>query len=265
MGSVGIGQLIHRLIQFNETQTKRPENNNMEFWRTFVGDFFTESSIFKYIVWNDKETRTFELPTKVLPRFFKLSYDGGMREMTYVLENPREYSMDSRTYLMNCTRTKMICVFDGSQVVTNGHLRVTFTQDLKILCWEFDAHKHQVLIPRTFLESNLAALTSQLENHYNSFPNSSAGGKSNNINQSTGASGSTGNISQMHVLPQPPVNEYGITSQVMRCYEIAEVIASMEDLMDFSAVMGVSPMETLPSFTSRHVLKPPPNQDFHYK
>jgi len=239
-GPIGIGQLILKLLQFNENQTKRPENNSIDFWRSFVAEFFTEDAIFKYHVWSDKETRTFEMPTKVLPRFFKLNYDSGAREVVYLMDNPREYSIENHTYLINCTRARIVTTFDNVQVNTIGHLRVIFTRELKILSWEFEAHKHEEFFPRIVLENYISK-------HMN-------GATPTSSSPSTSSSPNGSNANGTASIPPSPANEYGMMPQIMRCYEIAEVIVSMEDLMDFSTLYGSSPMESLGDFSSQRTL-----------
>jgi len=63
-------------------------------------------------------------------------------------------------------------------------------------------------------------------------------------------------VHNMIQLPATMVNEYGFQSHLMRYFEVAEVIESMEDLMAFTSFAGCSPQESLRDFATRNVPKP---------
>ncbi|KAE9621436.1 putative LIM-domain binding protein/SEUSS [Lupinus albus] len=52
-------------------------------------------------------------------------------------------------------------------------------------------------------------------------------------------------------LEAPLVNELGYTKRYVRCLQIAEVVNSMKDLIDYSTNSGTGPMESLANFTRR--------------
>eukprot|EP01125_Pyxidicula_operculata_P011301 TRINITY_DN3700_c0_g1_i2.p1 TRINITY_DN3700_c0_g1~~TRINITY_DN3700_c0_g1_i2.p1 ORF type:complete len:377 (-),score=67.13 TRINITY_DN3700_c0_g1_i2:530-1660(-) len=351
---VGVGQLVLRISQFNEYQTKRPRNgaNQMPFWREFVSEFFYTRATYKYIVWlNDRESRSFLLTTETLPRFYNVIYSSSISSVYYILENPREYSIDSRTYLLYSSETRVEFQYEnGCRVVTRGYLRVTFSDELKIVLWEFEAKQHDEFIPSSLFQTNPSSSSSRAissgqnssnasytpgqngittppttpvpstaqttlnaaaaasasvsngttpntpdvkikiepddntdtKNNINSKSSNGTidsgisggggsnsggggggggGGNSGNSNNSDDSS-SSGNLNfsnqssatpkKIYVdsLPKSQVNEFGLPPPVMRCFEIAEVINYMKDLIDFAMNQDLSPMASLEKYTS---------------
>jgi len=49
-------------------------------------------------------------------------------------------------------------------------------------------------------------------------------------------------------MPVSPVNEFGITVKTMRCLEISEVVTTMKDLMEYSDVFQMGPLDSLKTF-----------------
>jgi len=286
-----LGQLIYRVIQFNETQTRRPEDNHINFWKSFVHEFFTDNAIFKYSILVEKDLKPFVVPVRLLPRYFKSLYADNLRTVSYILDEPREFSTDTNMYFLDCPRARIISVFDDAQVCTIGSLRIMFTVNLKIHLWEFDAHKHIEYYARPAMEEKVASFIRTISamsipthneknngtaNHHHhddekvvikreprecngNSPNhangdydgpseNEANGNSTNdvVNQiCTGLQNTLGSAS--------PVNEYGVTPQVMRCFEISEIFLSMEDLMDYCLQFGYNPKSALSYYVSSHV------------
>jgi len=98
-------------------------------------------------------------------------------------------------------------------------------------------------------------------NSHTTVNNSSSGSSSSSANMNRSNTINYSNIinlvHSMIQLPAAMVNEYGFQSQMMRYFEVSEVIESMEDLMTFTAFAGCSPQESLRDFATRN-MKPPP-------
>jgi len=245
---VGVGQLLLRISQFNEYQARRPPENQMPFWRDFVSEFFHHRATYKYIVWlNDHETRSFQLfqlGTETLPRFYNVIYSSSISSVYYVLENPREYCLDSRTYLLFSSKTRVEYKYEnGCRVITKGFLRVTFSDELKIILWEFEAKCHDEYLPTSlFKEKKGKRSRRQSLNYVNSLPEKSE----TNGNREPPSNGG-GEIS-LDSLPKSQVNQFGLPPPVMRCFEITEVINYMKDLIDFAMDRQLSPMVSLEKY-----------------
>eukprot|EP00128_Syssomonas_multiformis_P005180 Colp12_sorted_trinity150504_noHs@27277 len=202
-----------RLLLFNEYLSRHPEDNSIEWWLWFVGEFFSENGVMKYSLWNAEfqENRAFELTTALLARFYKNNFDSGVEEMSLTLENPREYTLPNGYMMVDCSRAAINYLFDQqSLVVCTGHLRVTFTSNCKMLVWEFHTKRHREYIPRDLV---VAQSESQRQNGQ---------GPENGFQ-----------------LPESPVNEFGITVRTMRCLQIAEVVCHMKDLIKHTTLTGM--------------------------
>jgi len=205
---VGIGQLHLRISQFNEYQTRRPSENQMPFWREFVSEFFSPRATYKYIVWlNDHESRSFQLfqlGTETLPRFYNVIYSSSISSVFYVLENPREYCLDPRTYLLFSQKTRVEYKYEnGCRVITKGFLRVTFSDELKIILWEFEAKCHDEYLPTSLFKEKKGK---RVRRQSLSYANSNPEKLETNGNRESSSSGG-GEIS-LDSLPKTQVNKF---------------------------------------------------------
>jgi len=146
----GVDKCVHRIIKFNEDQRKRKHRNNGldEFWRPFVREYFTEDSKILLDVFNKKtkKSHSIELRSDVIARVFKAKYDSGVLEERLLLENPCEFLLHNGIVVVDCPRATILTVYQESWVHTEGHLRVSFSSKLKILCWEFSTRMHEELV-----------------------------------------------------------------------------------------------------------------------
>jgi len=171
-----LGQLIFRIIQYNEAQTRRPEDNSIHFWKIFVNEFYAENAIYKYgmlvsSVGGGKHFEPFVLPSRLLPRYYKALYQDNMRACSCILDNPQEYSPAPNTYILECSSARIVSVFDEAQICTYGSLKVTFSVNMKIENWVFDAHKHVEYLSYTSYEAKIASLMNNINAQMNSSPN----------------------------------------------------------------------------------------------
>jgi hypothetical protein len=59
---------------------------------------------------------------------YQVTYASGVRQIMYFMENPREYSINDRTYLLISTKTKVFMLYEnGTEVHITGK---AFIQDL---------------------------------------------------------------------------------------------------------------------------------------
>jgi len=132
---------------------------------------------------------------------------------------------------------------NGCRVITKGFLRVTFSEELKIILWEFEAKCHEEYLPTSiFREKRLKRPR----------------GTSLNINvpqDNTPCTPSGGEIS-LDSLPKSHVNQFGLPPPVMRCFEITEVIHYMKDLIDFAMERQLAPLESLELYHKEIIDKP---------
>ncbi|KAK2354217.1 transcriptional corepressor SEUSS [Trifolium repens] len=167
------GMCTRRLTYYMYQQQHRPEDNNIEFWRKFIAEYFAPNAKKKWCVsmygssrqttgvfpqdgWhceicNHKPGRGFEATVEVLPRLFKIKYESGTLEKLLYVDMPREYHNSSGQIVLDYVKAIQESVFEQLRVVRDGQLRIVFSPDLKICSWEFCARRHEELIPRRLL------------------------------------------------------------------------------------------------------------------
>ncbi|KAK1642002.1 hypothetical protein QYE76_059807 [Lolium multiflorum] len=168
------GTCARRLNQYMYHQQHRPQGNNIEYWRKFVKEYFAPTAKKRWCVslygsdrqttgvfpqgmqlqdvWhceicNQKPGRGFETTFEVLPRLYQIKYESGLEELLYI-DMPRESTNASGQITLDYMKAIQESVFEQLRVVREGHLRVVFNPDLKIVSWEFCARHHEELIPR---------------------------------------------------------------------------------------------------------------------
>ncbi|KAL8481860.1 hypothetical protein ACS0TY_028128 [Phlomoides rotata] len=266
------GMCARRLTHYMYQQQHRPEDNNIEFWRKFVAEYFTPNAkkkwcvsmygsgrqtpgVFPQDVWyceicNRKPGRGFEATAEVLPRLFKIKYESGTLEELLYVDMPREYQNSSGQIVLDYAKAIQESVFEQLRVVREGQLRLVFSPDLKICSWEFCARRHEELIPRRLLipqvsQLGVAAQKCQAATQ-NATSSASVSELQNNCNTFIASARQLAKS-----LEVPLVNDLGYTKRYVRCLQISEVVNSMKDLIDYSSEAGTGPMESLVQFSKR--------------
>ncbi|KAK2444111.1 transcriptional corepressor SEUSS [Trifolium repens] len=268
------GMCARRLTYYMYQQQHRPEDNNIEFWRKFVAEYFAPNAKKKWCVsmygssrqttgvfpqdgWhceicNHKPGRGFEATVEVLPRLFKIKYESGTLEELLYVDMPREYHNSSGQIVLDYAKAIQESVFEQLRVVRDGQLRIVFSPDLKICSWEFCARRHEELIPRRLLIPQVSQIGTVAQKYQsltqNTTPNISAPELQNNCNMFV-----TSARQLAKALEVPLVNDLGYTKRYVRCLQISEVVNSLKDLIDHSRETGTGPMESLAKFPRRTV------------
>ncbi|XVE55219.1 hypothetical protein DITRI_Ditri03aG0142000 [Diplodiscus trichospermus] len=266
------GMCARRLTHYMYQQQHRPEDNNIEFWRKFVAEYFAPNAkkkwcvsmygsgrqttgVFPQDVWhceicNRKPGRGFEATVEVLPRLFKIKYESGTLEELLYVDMPREYQNPSGQIVLDYAKAIQESVFDQLRVVRDGQLRIVFSPDLKICSWEFCARRHEELIPRRLLIPQVSQLGAAAQKYQaasqNASTNLSAPELQNNCNLLVASARQLAKA-----LEVPLVNDLGYTKRYVRCLQISEVVNSMKDLIDYSRETRTGPMESLAKFPRR--------------
>nr|GMD91097.1 transcriptional corepressor SEUSS-like [Ipomoea batatas] len=259
------GMCARRLTNYMYQQQHRPEDNNIEFWRKFVAEYFAPNAkkkwcvsmygsgrqtngVFPQDVWhceicNRKPGRGFEATVEVLPRLFKIKYESGTLEELLYVDMPCEYQNSSGQIVLDYAKAIQESVFEQLRVVRDGQLRIVFSPDLKIVSWEFCARRHEELIPRRLLIPQVSHLGAAAQKYQaattqNASSNISGPELQNNCNMFVASARQLAKA-----LEVPLVNDLGYTKRYVRCLQISEVVNSMKDLIDYSRETGTGPME----------------------
>ncbi|GER34024.1 SEUSS family protein [Striga asiatica] len=266
------GMCARRLTHYMYQQQHRPEDNNIEFWRKFVAEYFAPNAkkkwcvsmygsgrqttgVFPQDVWhceicNRKPGRGFEATVEVLARLFKIKYESGTIEELLYVDMPREYQNSSGQIVLDYAKAIQESVFEQLRVVRDGQLRIVFSPDLKICSWEFCARRHDELIPRRLLIPQVGQLGNAAQKYQAATQNTSS-----NVNVSELQNNCNMFVASARQLAKalevPLVNDLGYTKRYVRCLQISEVVNSMKDLIDYSRETGSGPMESLLKFPRR--------------
>ncbi|KAL6137933.1 hypothetical protein ACLB2K_063222 [Fragaria x ananassa] len=89
-----------------------------------------------------------EATFEVLPRLNEIKFGSGVIDELLFLDLPRECKFPSGVMMLEYGKAVQESVYEQLRVVREGQLRIVFTQDLKILSWEFCARRHEELLPR---------------------------------------------------------------------------------------------------------------------
>lgn len=188
------GSAVLRLLQYSEGLGSGPNRADIDYWRTFVDEFFIPTGVLRLILWNasSREQKGFEVPTSVLPRYLLTNYVSGLCSSQLQLENPREYhtgwppvnplppppashkflnSFPSAnvTHQVDATKANFVSSFDnGWQVHMTGRLRANFVPwvvsqpgepgkidvQLRLESLDFTVNAHTGFIPRVAIQKS---------------------------------------------------------------------------------------------------------------
>ncbi|CAI7915213.1 unnamed protein product, partial [Closterium sp. NIES-53] len=236
-------------------------DNNVEFWRQFVAQYFAPNArkrwcvasysrsgrqpagVFPQDIWpcdlcGASPGRGFEMTMEVLPRLFKIKYDSGVLEEVLYADLPAEYMLPGGAVVLEYDHAIQESLFEQLRVVRKGKLKIVFNSDLKITLWEFCTQNHEELVPRRLVlqqVSRLADLAFKFQNHL-------PGSLTPNQLHSHCATFATMCRELTHKLDAPTVNDLGFTKCYVRCLQISEVVNSMKDLVNYSREHNIGPI-----------------------
>ncbi|KAF7301239.1 hypothetical protein MIND_00688700 [Mycena indigotica] len=261
--SLGHGQGLFRVMQFSgvlgsDTPQILRQKLNLSFWHNMIQEYFTPKAIMKLTLWRDSmknEAKPFEIGVPILPRFFLVTTQSGVKSMSFSLDGARERLYAPGHAIIECVAAVWTCRYNNGHVVTlRGPLIVHL-----VLCapapgstasgtnpqfvikfddFEFDAHSHDKYIA---LDS-IAGTRREEES-----PAASANGMVEEDKQWEEPRAVLENAS----IPGEPVNAFGIPQATMRCLELAESVGQMQELITFAKEHDMGPLSALKSFTDK--------------
>uniref|UniRef100_A0A7I4D1E1 Transcriptional corepressor SEUSS n=1 Tax=Physcomitrium patens TaxID=3218 RepID=A0A7I4D1E1_PHYPA len=265
MTSIQLQQLQQQQVQMQQQQANlcSHQDNNIAFWRNFVGEYFAANArkrwcvsqygsggrqptgIFPQDVWHceicgTNPGRGFETTVEVLPRLMKMKFDSGIQEELLFVDVPHEYRQASGHMVLKYGKAIQESVFEQLRVVREGQLRIVFSAEWKILSWEFCGRSHEELLPRRLIVPQVNQLV-QISQKYQSSQNGGAGASGQEMQTSCHLFVTSARQLAKN-LELPTVNDLGYTKRYVRCLQISEVVNSMKDLIDHSRDNGYGPM-----------------------
>ncbi|KAI3471102.1 hypothetical protein Pfo_027765 [Paulownia fortunei] len=268
------GVCSRRLMQYLYHQRQRPADNTIAYWRKFVAEYYSPRAKKRWCLslydnvghhslgvfpqaamdaWQcdicgSKSGRGFEATFEVLPRLNEIKFGSGVIDELLFLDLPRESRFPSGIMMLEYAKAVQESVYEQLRVVREGQLRIFFTPDLKILSWEFCARRHEELLPRRLVAPQVNQLLQVAQKCQSTISESGADGISQPDLQANSVLVVTAGRQLARSLELQSLNDLGFSKRYVRCLQIADVVNSMKDLMDFCREQKKGPIEGLKNF-----------------
>ncbi|KAL0358987.1 UNVERIFIED_CONTAM: putative transcriptional regulator SLK2 [Sesamum angustifolium] len=268
------GVCSRRLMQYLFHQRQRPADNTIAYWRKFVAEYYSPRAKTRWCLsmydnvghhslgvfpqaamdaWQcdicgSKSGRGFEATFEVLPRLNEIKFGSGVIDELLFLDLPREYRFPSGMMMLEYAKAVQESVYEQLRVVREGHLRIFFTPELKILSWEFCARRHEELLPRRLVAPQVNQLLQVAQKCQSTVSESGTDGVSQPDLQANSVMVVTAGRQLARSLELQSLNDLGFSKRYVRCLQIADVVNSMKDLMDFCKEQKKGPIEGLKNF-----------------
>ncbi|PKU77497.1 Transcriptional corepressor SEUSS [Dendrobium catenatum] len=272
------GLCAWRLMQYMYHQSHRPPDNSITYWRKFVVEYFApkakkrwclslyngvgshplgtfpQASMLAQDAWQcgicgSKSGKGFEATYEVLPRLNQIKFDHGVIDELLYLEMPREGRLPSGMMVLEYEKAVQESVYEQIRVVREGQLRIIFTPDLKILCWEFCARRHEELFPRRMMANQVNQLLHVAQKYQAAVNESGTSGLSVQDLQASCNMFVAAGWQLARNLELQSLNDLGFSKRYVRCLQISEVVNSMKDLINFSQAQKMGPIDSLKNFS----------------
>ncbi|KAK0231320.1 LIM-domain binding protein-domain-containing protein [Armillaria fumosa] len=262
--ALGSGQGLTRLLQFsgnlsNESKTKL----QLSWWNDLIKEYFTPRAVMKITLWKDNqktEAKPFEIGVPILPRFFLVTTQSGVKSMTLTLDGARERMYSQGHSVVECVTAVWTYKYNNGYTVTlrgplTAHVVVVSPQApatnhvLKFDDFQFDANYHDKFIS---IESIMGQrmIESPKTPRIRNVPTPGPNGFSIQDDEDKKWE-EPRIIIERGSIPGEPVNAFGIPQATMRCLELAESVAQMTDLITFSNDTKLGPIDALNKYADR--------------
>ncbi|KAK8944595.1 Transcriptional corepressor SEUSS [Platanthera zijinensis] len=268
------GLCARRLMQYMYHQSHRPADNSITYWKKFVAEYFAPQAKKRWCLslyngvgnhvlgtfpqasmdaWQcgtcgSKSGKGFEATYEVLPRLNQIKFDHGVIDELLYLEMPREARLPSGMMVLEYEKAVQESVYEQIRVVREGQLRITFSPDLKILCWEFCARRHEELFPRRMMAHQVNQLLHVAQKYQAAVNESGASGLSAQDLQASCNMFVAAGRQLARNLELQSLNDLGFSKRYVRCLQISEVVNSMKDLINFGQARKMGPIDSLKNF-----------------
>uniref|UniRef100_A0A803PS43 Transcriptional regulator SLK2 n=1 Tax=Cannabis sativa TaxID=3483 RepID=A0A803PS43_CANSA len=195
-----------------------------------------------------KSGKGFEATSEVLPRLNEIKFGSGVIDELIFLDLPRESRSPTGIMMLEYGKAVQESVYEQLRVVREGRLRIIFTQDLKILSWEFCARRHEELLPRRLVAPQVNQLVQVAQKCQNTIAESGSDGVSQQDLQTNSNMVLSAGRQLAKSLELQSLNDLGFSKRYVRCLQISEVVNSMKDLIDFCGEHKVGPIEGLKNY-----------------
>ncbi|PPD76403.1 hypothetical protein GOBAR_DD26676 [Gossypium barbadense] len=249
-------------------------DNTFAYWRKFVAEYYSPRAKKRWCLslydnvgshalgvfpqaamdaWHcdicgSKSGRGFEATFEVLPRLNEIKFGSGVVDELLFLDMPREIRFPSGIMMLEYGKAVQESVYEQLRVVREGQLRIIFTQDLKILSWEFCARRHEELFPRRLVAPQVNQLLQVAQKCQSTISEGGSEGVSQQDLQTNSNMVLTAGRQLVKSLESQSLNDLGFSKRYVRCLQIAEVVSSMKDLIDFCREHKVGAIDGLKNY-----------------
>ncbi|TBU27697.1 LIM-domain binding protein-domain-containing protein [Dichomitus squalens] len=269
---IGLGQGINLLLQLSGALgVDSKQRLNMSYWTTVVSKYFSEKATMKLTLWKDNqqvEAKPFEIGYPIFPRFFLVTSQSGVKTQTLTIDGARERLLHPMHAVIECATAQWTFRYTNGYSIT---LRGPFTAEISVLLLNPNQQSSsQQPVPSYALKVERLQFDAFWHDKYLAFdaiqgtripdsprvvpmsPNGAANGTAEDM--------SRGDPSQFDepryliengVIPAEPINAFGIPQATMRCLELAESVAQMSDLIQFSVTKKLGPCDALRAFADK--------------
>ncbi|KAI0501047.1 hypothetical protein KFK09_019265 [Dendrobium nobile] len=275
------GLCARRLMQYMYHQSHRPADNSILYWRKFVAEYFAPRAKKRWCfslynnggnhafgafpqaamdswqcgICGSKSGKGFEATYEVIPRLNQIKFDHGVIDELLYLDMPHESRLPSGMMVLEYAKAVQESVREQCRVVREGQLRIIFTPDLKILCWEFCARSHEELLSRRMIVGQVNQLLHAAHKYQTTVNEKGASAVSvQDLQASCNMFVSAGRQLARNVELQL-LNDLGFPKRYVRCLQISEVVNCMKDLIDFSQSHKMGPIDSLKNYTQQAAAK----------
>ncbi|CAH8382837.1 unnamed protein product [Eruca vesicaria subsp. sativa] len=266
-----------RLMQYLYHQRQRPSEGSIVYWRKFVNEYFSPRAKKRWCLshydnvghsalgvspqaateeWQcdlcgSKSGRGFEATFDVLPRLNEIKFASGVLDELLYLSVPAERRFPSGVMVLEYAKAVQESVYEHIRVVREGHLRIIFSQELKILSWEFCTRRHEELLPRRLVAPQVNQLLQVAEKCQSTIDQSGPDGIHQQDLQANSNMVMAAGRQLAKSLESHSLNDLGFSKRYVRCLQISEVVSSMKDMIDMCRDQKVGPIEALKSYPYR--------------
>ncbi|XP_061348847.1 probable transcriptional regulator SLK2 [Gastrolobium bilobum] len=268
------GVCARRLMQYLYHQRQRPNDNSIAYWRKFVVEYYSPRAKKRWCLslynnvgphalgvfpqaamdtWHcdlcgSKSGRGFETTFEVLPRLNEIKFASGVIDELMFLDLPREFRFPSGVMMLEYAKAVQESVYEQLRVIREGQLRIIFTQDLKILSWEFCARGHEELLSRRLVAPQVNQLVQVAQKCQSTIAESGSDGVSQQDLQTNSNMVLTAGRQLSKSLELQSLNDFGFSKRYVRCLQISEVVNSMKDLIDICRDHKIGAIESLKNY-----------------
>ncbi|PUZ68528.1 hypothetical protein GQ55_2G035600 [Panicum hallii var. hallii] len=279
---VDSGLCSRRLLQYLYHKRHRPENNTITYWRKLVEEYFAPRARERWCVssyekrpngsvstpqtaldsWrcdicNTHGGKGYEATYEVLPRLCQIRFDHGVIDEYLFLDMPNEFRLPNGLMLLEHKKVVQKSVYEHLHVTHEGHLRIIFTPELKIMSWEFCSRRHEEYITRRVLAPQVNNLLQVAQRYQAATSGSGPARVSNDEAQTICDMFVTASRQLARNLEHHTLNEHGLSKRYVRCLQISEVVNHMKDLIEFTNKNNLGPIEGLKNYPKPNVPKLP--------